>query len=653
MITSSVTSSAASSSSWASSSTVAKIPVKAFNSNPCWKAPANAMACTGKSTFNLCMANGELASSISQSCAGAGTVCCASTGRCEFLDDCDALDSNPCAGVANKGVKITGPSTYNFCIDGVFVKSVDSSCPAGYVACSWADGCVPAGYCGPDYAYEPSTGPTSSASVSSTATAPVNPIFTNLPGAPGSCAGVADGQIACLTSTTFNICQNGNLAPALPQSCPAGLVCCPANRVCNYPGSCTFAGPINPISPPALTCTGQIDGTTVCTSINTFNFCIGGAILTRFADQSCGLGTVCCAATGRCDFATNCPSIGNNPVAPVVTTTVPVNPGVPTTPPAPPALVASCTGKVDGSTVCTGAFSFNQCIGGSVIRNTPDQSCPGGTVCCVATGRCDFAASCPAVAPPNPISPPVTTTIPNVPIVPVSCDGRADGAPICTGSNSFNYCVNNRVLPFTADQPCPNGTVCCAVSGTCGLAGGCLVATAPPAPVVPTVVPPPITNICAGKTDGAVVCVSETSLNFCIAEKVLTTSAQPCPGNTVCCPSLGVCVNRGDCAGPVNPPATTVAPPVQTTGPVSIESVPFVPRSCVNIPDGELVCTGDLTFNYCSAGLIVKIRLISSVPPELCAVVSSGNVCVHQSAQCQTLAPPRMMAPLSARVRPL
>ncbi|KAI8837859.1 hypothetical protein BC829DRAFT_41935 [Chytridium lagenaria] len=633
-VTSSVTSSAAPSSSWASTSTVAKIPVKAFNSNPCWKAPANAMACTGKSTFNLCLANGGFASSTSQTCAGAGTVCCASTGRCEFLDDCDVLDTNPCAGVPNNGVKITGPSTYNYCIDGVFVKSVDNSCPAGYVACSWADGCVPAGYCGPDFTYEPSTGPTSSASVSSTATAPVNPIFTNPPGAPGSCAGVADGQIACLTSNTFNICQNGNLAPALPQSCQLAWCAARTTVFATTLEVCTFVGPINPISPPALTCTGQIDGTPVCTSTNTFNFCIGGAILTRFADQSCGLGTVCCAATGRCDFATNCPSIGNNPVVPVVTTTVTTNPGVPTAPPAPPALVASCAGKVDGSTVCTGAFSFNQCIDGSIIRNTPDQPCPGGTVCCVATGRCDFAFSCPAVAPPNPVSPPVTTvpsvpvttTVPNVPIVPVSCGDRADGSPICTGSNSFNYCVNGRILPFTADQPCPPGTVCCAVSGTCGLAGGCVVATAPPAPVVPTVVPPPPTNLCAGKTDGAVVCVSETSLNFCIAGNVLTTSAQPCPGSTVCCPSLGVCVNRGECPDPVNPPATTVAPPVQTSGPVSAESVPFVPRSCVNIPDNEIVCTGDLTFNYCSAGLVIV-----DTPDQYCA---GGTVCCGVLRKC-------------------
>ncbi|KAJ3212073.1 hypothetical protein HDU67_004079 [Dinochytrium kinnereticum] len=569
----------------------------------CAGAVDGAIRCKTESTFNFCLRE-EFLTAADQACAP-GTICCLSTQKCDFYYNCPGYQTTPqapCTGRRDGDTACTGPNTFNFCYYGVFISAPSQTCAPGTVCCANSGLCDFASNC------------------ASTLTLPAPtqaPVPTSVPFAPNNCVGQKDGTIGCLTPTTFNVCENGQFAIAQPQSCPRTLVCCPTTRTCNFPGQCSFTGPVNPVAPPPLTCAGQPDGTTVCTGVNTINFCINGEIIRNTPSQLCAAGTVCCAATGRCDFVNRCPAVGSGPVTPP-----------PVVAPAPGG--ATCAGKPDNTPICTGPISFNVCIGGSVIRSTPDQPCPSGTVCCVATGRCDFAAGCPAIPPPSTPVAPVNPTVPSVPVAgPVaSCSGAADGAPVCTGPNAFNYCSGGKILPFTADQPCAPGTVCCGATGRCDLSGSCVAAPVlvrPPAPApTATVAPAPVTNFCAGKPDAAIVCVSETSLNYCLAGQIMpNTPAQPCPNGTICCPALGLCSNRDQCAEPFKPPTATTAPAPAVQGEVV---VPYVPKSCVNVPDGEPVCTGDLTFNLCKSGLIVV-----NTPDQYCA---AGTICCGILRRC-------------------
>ncbi|KAJ3114281.1 hypothetical protein HDU96_002324 [Phlyctochytrium bullatum] len=599
--------------------------------NLCAGIADNAAKCTSATTYNICK-GGVFVKAVDTQCP-TGTECCAAANGCVATGTCNlpspivrggttsatfatwsatttssaaaiasstasTTSSAPtssapeptstytasCSGVRDGEIRCKSESTFNFCVGGQFVNANDQRCAPGTICCLSTQKC--------DFYYN-------------------CPGYKTTP--TGECAGKNDGETACTGPTTFNFCYYQAFAIAQPQSCPRGLVCCPSQRLCNYPGSCTFTGPRNPNAAPPKTCVGAPDGDTVCTGVNTINFCVNGAIIRDTASQLCAPGTVCCAATGRCDWAFNCPAVG-----PVDGTVRPPSPTAPAT--------NSCAGKPDNTPVCTGPFSFNVCIAGALITNTPDQNCPQGTVCCLANGRCDYATACGTV----PVAPgPGTTPIvgPGAgPITQVSCNGRADGLPVCTGPNSFNYCLNNRVIPFTADQPCPPGTVCCAATGLCNRPGSCEVASRPPAADTGTSTRPaptaaPVTNPCVGKDDGAVVCVSETSINYCKSGQIWpNTPAQPCPGGTVCCPSSALCVTRDTpCAQPFRPPVATQASEPDTSVRVESEVVPFVPRSCVNIPNGTPVCTGDLTFNLCLNGLIVV-----NTPDQYCA---GGTVC--------------------------
>ncbi|KAI8850779.1 hypothetical protein BC829DRAFT_141842 [Chytridium lagenaria] len=250
-------------------------------------------------------------------------------------------------------------------------------------------------------------------------------------------------------------------------------------------------------------------------------------------DLGCQNGLICCESLNRCDYREQC----SNAVFP--------NPGItttsqslglfPTDVPAP-----TCVGSTTGNIVCKTSRTFNFCINGALL-NTPDQTCPPGTVCCASSNSCDFQFNCQSVRPPTTLPPvnvvPTTTgfvgPVPTIP--PATCPGRGNGNIICTSSSTFNICLNGEKAGPN-DQQCPPGTVCCQATNACDFAANC-----PPVVIVPpttsiaatnpivipttTIVPPTVTttltpiptevfNRVCGTTVGFK-CMTPTTFNFC------------------------------------------------------------------------------------------------------------------------------------------
>ncbi|KAJ3193777.1 hypothetical protein HK101_004088, partial [Irineochytrium annulatum] len=466
------------------------------------------IVCRSSSTFNFCMSN-ALVYAADQNCAP-GTVCCASTNKCDFSYNCPAWNASPavanntCAGIPDNHIVCTSLTSFNICQKQTLFPWPNQSCPAGLVCCQGLNRCDYAANCPYSPFYLPPT-----ASTPSVSGGPLS--FTA-----NTCVGVTDGRIACKSTLTFGYCMNGAFVYGGDQSCPLGTVCCSKTNMCDFAYNCpqngsppatltqtpTIGSATPSTSPVTVTlgnCNGKANGFLVCTSTTQFNYCFNNAQLTA-PPQSCAPGTVCCAATNRCDYANNCPA------ANVIITAG--NPGtanptaVPTTVPAAgrtfPAGYGNCSAIPSGNIVCTSGYTFNFCNNG-VMYNSPDQTCAPYTVCCPTSNQCTFASWCKSAIPivnativGQVASPPPAMTPAPGPSG-ATCKGITDGNIVCVDSTSFNICSAG-AFASAKTQACPTGTVCCAATNTCDYALNCPSAVFNPAPANFTIpgVPNPI-----------------------------------------------------------------------------------------------------------------------------------------------------------------
>ncbi|KAI9346092.1 hypothetical protein DFJ73DRAFT_482770 [Zopfochytrium polystomum] len=561
--------------------------------------------CTGGNTFTLCQ--GGLATP-SQTCPS-GLVCCSGKGKCDY-PGCATTPYVPptpstpayvppvinCKGVPDGKIACASATSFRICQNGLPASSVDINCQPGLYCCANTNKCDVAGCPGAGYV----------------APAPV-------PYDPSVCQNVKDGNIYCTSANTFNMCQNGLPVSSSSQTCPPGLVCCAASNRCDVPGcpvsygsvvAPTYSGgstfkyaPIvvglsvkSPSSITTCDCSGQPDNRLRCTSPTTFNFCYGQTPVTAY-DQSCPAGLTCCEATQRCEASCSSAPPQYAPSPPVYT----------------PSSGSLCSGISNNGVVCTGPTTFNICWN-QTYASAVDQSCPSGQTCCSNTGRCD-SADCPTsvtYAPP-PYGPPHT------------CSGKKDNQIICTGSNTFKYCVNQQIYSSN-DITCPAGLVCCEGTNRCDVAGCPGSAPTYTPPPTPAYIPPPVyAPSCSGAKDGSIICRSKTTFNYCKSGSVLNAADQSCPYGTVCCAQSNLCDYPGNCAS-VLPPST----------------IPTLPApSCSSISDGGIACISLYQFRYCSKGAFV------SSAPQTCA---KGTVCCADSNRCDYLSNCKSVLPVAPPV---
>ncbi|KAJ3208648.1 hypothetical protein HDU67_006617 [Dinochytrium kinnereticum] len=572
----------------------------------CSGVPDNGIVCTSQTTFNFCI-NQAFVIASSQSCP-IGTICCADSNRCDYAGNCKAILPPPpsqpsitsassiagptivpgsCAGIPNSGLICTSYNSLGVCMNGALLASSQQYCAPGTVCCADTNLCDYASNCKVLL-------PTLTSSL---------PIYTAPPAAIGatSCAGLPDNTQLCTSASTFNYCYQGALLKTASQSCAPGTVCCADSNLCDFSRNCKSQ------LPPAGDCAGKRDQSTVCVSNTQFNFCVAGSII-RDAPQSCAPGTVCCADSGNCDFASNCkfqlpalPTAGPVP-APVVTSA--------------PVAPLSCAGKADNSVICVSSTHFNFCVNQALI-SAPSQPCAGGTICCANTNTCEFSDKCGAV-------------------LPASCRGVMNG-PVCVGPMSLNYCVNGAFVN-APPQSCPGGTVCCADTNQCDFPTKCgsvlpptlgapnpVPTTQPPQPTntgivgpLPTTPTAPVTTpgSCDGVKDNDIVCTSATTFNFCSNGAFYNAPSQSCGPGTVCCADRNVCDLPGNCR-------------------ITLDS------ACKGKTDGTPLCLSRSTFNYCKSGVFV------TDPTQSCP---GGTVCCADSGRCDLEANcgsvlPRALAP--------
>ncbi|KAJ3191613.1 hypothetical protein HK101_007564 [Irineochytrium annulatum] len=612
--------------------------------NYCANIPDGHISCTSSTTFNICT-GGVFASALDQVCQP-GLQCCTATNSCVYPGQCPSPFTavvptatpvvvapvvglptvvvvtpspivtslspypNSCVGIPNGNLACRNATNFQYCINGAYVLANDVVCPVGTTCCTSANACVWPGSC-PAVLYTVTPSPVLATTyvVQPTNIPVVTAVYTP---APNICNGVKDGNIACLSATTFETCQNNVLSTAAVQNCPAGLYCCAATNRCDYPGNCPVVR--------NNYCAGVANGNIACTGPTTFNICAGGVFATQ-VDWSCTAGTVCCAATSSCVYPGMCPSAANYIPAPAFT--YPIVYQVPAMVTAfPPALVVAtlnpypnnCFGIPDGHAACKNATNFNICQGG-VYAQAADQVCPLGLQCCTYLNECVYPGQCPigtytvtqAVA---------TATISTVAVLPtvyqapnLACTGMPSNSIVCLSQTTFNIC-NNGFLAAANAQTCAPGTVCCQATNRCDWAYNCPYAYAPS------------TSSCANIPDNHISCLTSTSFNICLGGVFANAAAQYCPSGTVCCASSNRCdwpSNCGVVAG----------------------------NLCANIPDGHISCTGSTTFNICTGGVFAHAVDQTCVPGTVCC--TALNQCVYPG-QCtygayNTYVPPVLVLP--------
>ncbi|KAJ3164518.1 hypothetical protein HK101_000424, partial [Irineochytrium annulatum] len=579
-------------------------------SGNCTGVPNNGVACTSSLTFNYCQ-NGAFISAASQYCPS-GTVCCANSGRCDYPYNCQgqyasgtAASTTPvvqtpvtvpvgsCAGIADGLPACTSATTFNYCQGGAFIAGGGQGCAPGTVCCANTGRCNYLAACGSTLPYQIPLSGTAGSGVPSTAITL------------GSCANVVAGGTTCISGSTFNYCQNGAVMSAAPQNCPTGTVCCANSGKCDYSSNCGTLASFAISSAPTTTglklgsCAGVPDTQTSCTSASMFNTCVGGAFVSSPA-QTCAPGTVCCADTGTCNYAANCPN--NTPI------TAPVTPPA-TGSTAPSQTLGSCVGVPDTQTACTGPNTFNTCVGGAFVSSA-SQTCAPGTVCCANSGRCDYSTNCVSQVPapaPNPVS-----SVPAMPVTVGSCAGIPNGGIVCTSSTGFNTCLNGAFVS-AASTTCAPGTVCCANSNVCDFATNCKsqLPVAPATPITPAT--------CAGAAANSIICTSALTFNYCVNGALVQAASQYCPTGTVCCATTGRCDYAYNC------------PTYAAAG-----AIPVTPASCSGIANGGTACTSQSTFNYCQNGIFINAASQSCPTGTVCC--ANSNVCDFAS-NCKAVLP--------------
>ncbi|KAJ3108050.1 hypothetical protein HDU97_002285 [Phlyctochytrium planicorne] len=373
-----------------------------------------------------------------------------------------------------------------------------------------------------------------------------------------NCYNVPDGNIICsgAANNTFRICNKG-VASVEVQNCAANLVCC--GNSCVYPSDQLCFPPISP------NCKGVPDYQTVCTSRKTFNYCLKEKLYPYTNDQSCPSGTVCCPNSGRCDYESACnifnqpsPSPASPPAASPSPAGSPgdVNPSPSPSPTSPKPAAAtltlnSCAGVDDYKTTCVNDKTYIYCLKAAPYPNSGPMPCAPGTVCCASTGLCDYAYNCPAKSAlsPSPVingASPVPSPAALVPPQ-ANCSGILSGDIVCTGSNTYNVCVNGGVY---STGKCAEGTICCTTTNRCDFEKSCgsagVVVPSAPAPA-----PLPVSP-CAGIPDGFKICSNDGfSIFTCQSNFIFATETclygSKCCGNTKTCAAAGLCPNS--CSG--------------------------------------------------------------------------------------------------------
>ncbi|KAI9336753.1 hypothetical protein BDR26DRAFT_864508, partial [Obelidium mucronatum] len=207
----------------------------------------------------------------------------------------------------------------------------------------------------------------------------------------------------------------------------------------------------------------------VCKSTNTFNVCIGGRLVSA-PDQSCPVGTLCCAESNSCEVPSKCQTL----------------------------LPSKCSGVPDGQIICNSGSTFDTCSGG-VVAGAKSQKCASGTVCCAdGINRCDFKSSCGSVLG-IPLSL-ISSVIPTLNPPSNVCAAVPDNVHACVNPSQFIKCLGGR--PASEAQSCTLGTKCCA--------GKCVQPNSPTC------------NTCSGVQDNSIACTSKNSFVVCSNQNPLT-----------------------------------------------------------------------------------------------------------------------------------
>ncbi|KAJ3413933.1 hypothetical protein HDV05_007301 [Chytridiales sp. JEL 0842] len=378
------------------------------------------------------------------------------------------------------------------------------------------------------------------------------------------CQSVPDGSTTCLDDSTYAVCRSNALA-TVPAQCPPNYVCCAGS--CVPEGNYACAGYTKPKVTPSTTvsnsqvtptvtptagngCTGVADNNMACKTDLVFGFCSNGTFVDG-PDFSCPPGSVCCAATNQCAMPADCPS--------AKTMCADMDPTTP----------ANITPMR-----CLSETAFTYCSNSSSYISLPPRTCGSRTTCCPSTNTCDFEANCPvSLLPPhvpaNPIPSPLTTPPPPFASSNV-CAAKPDGASACLNPSQTSLCIS--FLP-TNPTPCPPGTRCCPLTGTCTPPNSASCNFEGPSDVCATVVPPAL-----GVVEGVqTACVSSTQFVRCLDGK-LGGAPEFCPAGQFCCGNGCTSAGSVECGAPAPLPAETpgvpvVEPPVEPVVEPAVEPV--------------------------------------------------------------------------------
>ncbi|KAJ3377352.1 hypothetical protein HDU84_008730, partial [Entophlyctis sp. JEL0112] len=314
-----------------------------------------------------------------------------------------------CAGVPNNyiipaGTSSSGAAMFSICNNGM--PTAAQSCPAGQVVCTNLNRCDWPGC----YVYNP----------------PSN-----------VCNGKANNYVYATGTTTFNYCSNGMPVQAASQTCPLGLVFCENLQRCDYTG-CAGVPSVNsgPYIPPTASptvpytpsCLGVPDNQITCINGTAFQICQNQKLYNA-NPQSCAPGTVCCIGIS---FGCGWPGC-----ATAATTNVPLFTNGPS--------IDYCDDSghdyLHMGKFCVGTRSNMWCQDGQLSRI---NFCPSGQICCENTGECGrgdsgLTSGLPCYVPKN-----IPTRNEGCVGTLNSCNDLADGARVCTGANTFSYCIDQK-----------------------------------------------------------------------------------------------------------------------------------------------------------------------------------------------------------------
>ncbi|KAI8617316.1 hypothetical protein BC830DRAFT_1079974 [Chytriomyces sp. MP71] len=356
-----------------------------------------------------------------------------------------------------------------------------------------------------------------------------------------ACDNEADNAVVCTSTLTYNICKSGLIAASADQMCTGGTVCCQNLGRCDWPG-CGGGSMYIPVpgtpAPTSYTpsCAGKADGDITCIDATTIQYCQNGQLIPNTATQSCAPGTVCCEnmpnSCGWPGCAYPCPN----------STITPIGGGgyggsqpfLYTHGPKPDFCDEQANDWSHQGKFCVGTRSNMWCDNGEISRL---NFCPSDQICCEQTGECGHPSEPSTKKGQDHVGCFVPKNIPRRTEGCRSdrlndCDDLSDGARVCTGMNTFSYCLDQQVFAFAEPMTCPEGYLCCPnLGGRCE--EDCNYPTQP-------------VGQCNDQPDGATVCSGYKSYKVCHNGGCLGTF--DCVGDDmVCCPLTGACSKKAAC----------------------------------------------------------------------------------------------------------